>query len=217
MEYLPDPNNDRPMKDLPPFVNAEISDELLFPKKENGIDIPDWKLFEEFMSKEGPMQKSQVLKIIKIGTDIFKKEPNLVKIPEPVVVVGDIHGQYYDLVHMLNKAGDPSKINYLFLGDYVDRGIFGLECMMLLISIKINYPKKFVLLRGNHESRNMTESFTFREEVVTRFDTQVYDAFMELFDSLPIACVVDEKYLAMHGGISPDLNKIEEINEINRF
>jgi len=111
------------------------------------------------------------MKILKIGTDIFKKEPNLVKIPEPVVVVGDIHGQYYDLVHMLNKAGDPSKLNYLFLGDYVDRGIFGLECMMLLISIKINYPKKFVLLRGNHESRNMTESFTFREEVVSRFDT----------------------------------------------
>jgi serine/threonine-protein phosphatase 2B catalytic subunit len=65
---------------------------MLFPTKENGIEIPNWKLFEEFMSKEGPMQKSQVMKIIKIGTDIFKKEPNLVKIPEPVVVVGDIHG-----------------------------------------------------------------------------------------------------------------------------
>lgn len=113
---------------------------------------------------------------------------------------------------MINKAGDPSKLNYLFLGDYVDRGIFGLECMMLLVAIKINFPKKFILLRGNHESRNMTDSFTFREEVVSRFDAEVYDAFMELFDSLPIACVVDEKYLAMHGGISPELNLIEEIN-----
>jgi serine/threonine-protein phosphatase 2B catalytic subunit len=118
---------------------------------------------------------------------------------------------------MLNKAGDPQKLNYLFMGDYVDRGIFGLECMMLLVAIKINYPKKFVLLRGNHESRNMTESFTFREEVIQRFDNQVYDAFMELFDSLPIACVVDDKYLAMHGGISPELNLIEEINSVNRF
>ena len=118
---------------------------------------------------------------------------------------------------MLNKAGDPSKLNYLFMGDYVDRGIFGLECMVLLIAIKINYPKKFVLLRGNHESRNMTESFTFRDEVIQRFDIQVYDAFMELFDSLPIACVVDDKYLAMHGGISPELNIIEEINDLNRF
>lgn len=67
---------------------------------------------------------------------------------------------------MLNKAGDPSTINYLFLGDYVDRGIFGLECVMLLLAIKINYSKKFILLRGNHESRNMTESFTFRNEII---------------------------------------------------
>jgi serine/threonine-protein phosphatase 2B catalytic subunit len=110
------------------------------------------------------------MKLIKIGKDLFINESNLVKISEPIVVVGDIHGQYYDLVNMLNKAGDPSKINYLFLGDYVDRGIFGLECMVLLLAIKINYPKKFVLLRGNHESRNMTESFTFREEVIQRFD-----------------------------------------------
>ena len=106
------------------------------------------------------------MKILNQALEIFKKEPNLVKVPEPVVVVGDIHGQFYDLVHMLNKAGDPSTINYLFLGDYVDRGIFGLECVMLLLAIKINYPKKFILLRGNHESRNMTESFTFRNEII---------------------------------------------------
>jgi len=158
------------------------------------------------------------MKILKLGTDILKKEPNLVKIPEPIVVVGDIHGQYYDLVHMLNKAGDPAKLNYLFLGDYVDRGIFGVECMMLLLAIKTNFPKRFVLLRGNHESRNMTESFTFREEVISKFDNEVYEAFMELFDALPISCVVDDKYLAMHGGISPELNMIDEINnKINRF
>jgi len=112
------------------------------------------------------LRRSQVLKILELGTTILKNEPNLVSVPEPVVVVGDIHGQYYDLVHMLNKAGDPVKLNYLFMGDYVDRGINGLECIMLLIAIKINYPKKFILLRGNHESRNMTESFTFRDEVI---------------------------------------------------
>ena len=112
---------------------------------------------------------------------------------------------------------------YLAFGDSaIDRLIFSphyeiVECMVLLIAIKINFPKKFVLLRGNHESRNMTESFTFRDEVIQRFDVQVYDAFMELFDSLPIACVVDDKYLAMHGGISPDLNLIEDINDLNRF
>ena len=165
MEFLPDPVNDRPMKDLPPFANKALPESALFVKGESG-EVPDWKLLEEFMSREGPLLKPQVMKIIKMGLDIFKREPNLIRIPEPVVVVGDIHGQYYDLVHMLNKAGDPGSFNYLFLGDYVDRGIFGLECMVLLIAIKINFPKKFVLLRGNHESRNMTDSFTFRLEVI---------------------------------------------------
>lgn len=59
------------------------------------------------------------------------------KIGEPIVIVGDLHGQFHDLVHMLEKAGDPMDINYLFLGDYVDRGIFGMEVVLTLIAIKV--------------------------------------------------------------------------------
>ena len=92
MEFLPDPINDRPVKDLPPFVNKEIKDEILFKKSKEEATVVDWKILEEFMCKEGPLNKSQVMKILKLGTDIFKAEPNLVKVPEPVVVVGDIHG-----------------------------------------------------------------------------------------------------------------------------
>lgn len=110
---------------------------------------------------------------------------------------------------MLDKAGPPSDINYLFLGDYVDRGIFGVECMILLMAIKLNFPKNVILLRGNHESRNMTENFTFREESIQRYDIEVYNLFMELFDSMPISCIVDGKYFGMHGGISPELNKLD--------
>ena len=75
-----------------------------------------------------------------MAIDILKKEPSLMKIAEPCVIVGDIHGQYYDLCHMLEKAGDPSTLNYLFLGDYVDRGIYGTEVMLLLLVLKINFP-----------------------------------------------------------------------------
>lgn len=96
-----------------------------------------------------------------MSIEILKKEPNLVRIHDPVCVVGDIHGQYYDLCHILDKAGSPSDLNYLFLGDYVDRGIYGTEVMLLLLSIKISHPQT-MLLRGNHESRSMTENFTFR-------------------------------------------------------
>lgn len=73
----------------------------------------------------------------------------------------------------------------------------------------MNFPKNVVLLRGNHESRNMTENFTFREEVINRYDMDTYNIFMELFDSMPISCIVDGKYIAMHGGISPELNKLD--------
>lgn len=104
---------------------------------------------------------------------------------------------------MLDKAGPPPAINYLFLGDYVDRGINGVEVLLLLMCIKINYPKNVVILRGNHESRNMTENFTFREEAISRYDIEMYNLFMELFDCLPISCIVDGKYFSMHGGISP--------------
>ena len=75
-----------------------------------------------------------------MSIDTIKKEPNLMKVSEPVVIVGDIHGQYYDLCHMLEKAGDPKNINYLFLGDYVDRGIFGTRVILVLLAMKINYP-----------------------------------------------------------------------------
>mmetsp|Transcript_28367 Transcript_28367/g.27309 ORF Transcript_28367/g.27309 Transcript_28367/m.27309 type:complete len:111 (-) Transcript_28367:84-416(-) len=110
---------------------------------------------------------------------------------------------------MLEKAGDPADINYLFLGDYVDRGIFGLEVVICLLCIKMSFPKTIVLLRGNHESRNMTENFTFREEVISRYDNDIYNLFMECFDAMPIAAIVDSKYFAMHGGISPELSKLD--------
>lgn len=110
---------------------------------------------------------------------------------------------------MLEKAGPPGNINYLFLGDYVDRGIYGVEVIILLMAIKINFKSSFILLRGNHESRNMTENFTFRQEAITMYDIQIYNMFMEMFDCMPFCAIVDNKYFAMHGGISPELSKLD--------
>jgi len=89
--------------------------------------------------------------------------------------------------------------------------------MLLLLSLKIMHPQAIIMLRGNHESRSMTENFTFRQEVIDLYDEELYENFMEVFDALPLACVIDEKYLAMHGGISPDLHQVEEINRLDRF
>jgi serine/threonine-protein phosphatase 2B catalytic subunit len=106
----------------------------------------------------------------------------------------------------------------LFLGDYVDRGSYSLEVVIFLYALKICYPQEIILLRGNHESRAMTEHFTFREEILRKYDDEdVYEIFIESFECLPIAADVNGDYLCMHGGISPELETIEDINKINRF
>ena len=107
----------------------------------------------------------------------------------------------------------------LFLGDYVDRGNFSIEVLTFLLCLKINYPKEINMLRGNHESRAMTEHFTFREEVLRKYDgdEEVYELFIECFESLPIAADVNGDYLCMHGGISPEMKCLDDINKIDRF
>jgi serine/threonine-protein phosphatase 2B catalytic subunit len=93
---------------------------------------------------------------------------------------------------MMEKAGEPKigELSYLFLGDYVDRGIEGIECTLLLFMHKINSPTAITMLRGNHETRSMTESFTFREEVLNKYDMEIYEMFMDTFDMLPLAAWV---------------------------
>ena len=165
---IKDPIPDRTLDDetCPRLIQKPLEDSKLWVEDE----LPNWKLLKNYLAREGPITKPQILKLLMLTLNVFKDEPNLVSIPEPICIVGDIHGQYADLLNMISKAGEPGNLNYLFMGDYVDRGIFGIEVCILLFALKLNFPKSIVLLRGNHESRNMTETFTFREEVLMRFD-----------------------------------------------
>ena len=121
------------------------------------------------------------------------------------------------MVNMLNRIGSPRNQNLVFMGDYVDRGMFSVEVILTLFALKINYPDKVILLRGNHESRVMTTFYSFRKEVLYKYDDQLYDMFMECFDTLPLACLIASKFLVIHGGLSPQLKKLEYLNQINRF
>ena len=94
------------------------------------------------------------------------------------------------------------------MGDYVDRGSFALEATTLLYALKINYPKAITMLRGNHETRHMTESFNFKLEVQQKFDSEVYNLFTDSFDALPLGALIGGKILAVHGGISPELQDV---------
>nr|GMD18861.1 serine/threonine-protein phosphatase PP1 isozyme 2 [Ipomoea batatas] len=129
---------------------------------------------------------------------------------------GDIHGQYGDLLRLLEYGGFPPESNYLFLGDYVDRGKQSLETICLLLAYKIKYPENFFLLRGNHECASINRIYGFYDECKRRFNVRLWKAFTECFNCLPVAALIDDKILCMHGGLSPDLTDLDHIRNLSR-
>lgn len=213
MEVLKDPCNDRPCKDQPLPPAKHLSSDVLFPKK----GVPDIAVLQDHLFREGRVAKDVFLEVIKMASDIFSQEPNLLKLKDPITVVGDLHGQYFDFVKMLEVGGPPGDTQYIFLGDYVDRGSFSIEVLALIFALKIKFPKRVWMLRGNHECRQMTAFFNFRDECEYKYDATVYDAIMDVFDTLPLAATINGKFLAVHGGISPDMVKLKDLNAVDRF
>jgi serine/threonine-protein phosphatase 2B catalytic subunit len=150
MESLLDACGDRQFNDFPPPPHRPIFHTLLFP---NSSNKPDWRLLRTHLAAEGRVSKPDLILLIELTISVFKSEPNLLSVSEPVTVVGDIHGQFYDLLTLLDIGGDPDDNKYLFLGDFVDRGNFAVEAVILLFAIKLNYPGTVLMLRGNHECR----------------------------------------------------------------
>ena len=130
---MDDPANDRVITEVIPPPMFNLSHAKLFPKP----NMPNWRELKEHLKHEGRLDKADIIQIVSIFTNIVKSENNIVKIQDPVITVGDIHGQYYDLLKLIEKGGDPSKTKYVFLGDYVDRGSFSIECVLYLMSLKI--------------------------------------------------------------------------------
>ena len=132
------------------------------------------------------------------------------------IVSGDLHDQYYDLLRLLEVGGDPGKTRYLFLGDYVDRGNFSVEVMLLLYALKIEFPSLMFLIRGNHECRHLTEYFTFKLECVHKYDNTLYEAFIKSFHAMPLGAVINNKFICLHGGLSPELKTIGDLQSVDR-
>lgn len=125
-------------------------------------------------------------------------------------IVGDIHGQYFDLLRIFDYAGYPSENrNYLFIGDYVDRGKQSIEVITLLLGFKIKYPKQFNLLRGNHECQAINKTYGFYEECKRRYTISLWRDFGYCFNYMPVCSLVEKRILCMHGGLSPDLHSLE--------
>ena len=166
--------------------------------------------------KQVDLKEEEIKFLIDKSLPIIKEQKMLVELEAPLHVCGDIHGQYYDLLRIFEHCGYPGEYNYLFLGDYVDRGKQSLETVCLLLCYKIKYPEKVTLLRGNHESSVTNRIYGFYDECKRRYNVRIWRSFTDLFNYLPVAAIIDEKILCMHGGLSPELKNLQNIQDITR-
>ena len=162
------------------------------------------------------MTENEIKALCIKSREIFLQQPILLELEAPLKICGDIHGQYADLLRLFEYGGFPPDSNYLFLGDYVDRGKQSLECICLLLCYKIKYPENFFLLRGNHECASINRIYGFYDECKRRFNIKLWKTFTDCFNCLPVAAVIDEKIFCCHGGLSPDLQSLEQIRRIMR-
>lgn len=178
------------------------------------VDIDE---FIERLYRGELLVEEEIREICERVKHIFIEEPNIQPILAPVTVVGDIHGQYHDLIEMFRICGRSPYTNYLFMGDYVDRGYYSVECITLLVLLKIKYRNRVTMLRGNHESRQVTQVYGFHEEVVRKYGTSaVWKIFTEVFDYLPIGCLIDKSIFCIHGGLSPSIDTLDQIRQLER-
>lgn len=190
------------------------------PIKPIDIDVTIQKLLDAgYASKRTKnvcLKNSEITQICNLARDIFSSQPSLLELSPPVKIVGDVHGQYGDLLRLFTKCGFPPSSNYLFLGDYVDRGKQSLETILLLLCYKIKYPENFFLLRGNHECANVTRVYGFYDECKRRCSIKIWKTFIDTFNTLPLAAIVAGKIFCVHGGLSPVLNSMDEIRHVSR-
>ena len=173
-------------------------------------------------SKKGPCLKEvrlterEIITTIERAYPILKNEPSMLELEPPIYICGDIHGQFYDLLRVFEIIKYPPETKILFLGDYVDRGKKSLECILLLLCLKIKYPDKIFILRGNHETQDINRQYGFYDECKRRVSLKIYKKFCDLFNILPLTALVGEKILCMHGGLSPLLSEIDDLKKIKR-
>jgi len=175
-----------------------------------------WRLAVISRASQVQLTENEIKYLCINARDVFMSQPILLELEAPIKICGDIHGQYYDLLRLFEYGGFPPEANYLFLGDYVDRGKQSMETICLLLAYKIKYPENFFILRGNHECASINRIYGFYDECKRRYNIKLWKTFIDCFNCLPVAAIVDEKIFCMHGGLSPELSQMEQIKRIMR-
>lgn len=163
------------------------------------------------------LKESEVKALCTKAREILVDESNVQRVDAPVTICGDIHGQFYDLMELFAVGGDVPDRSYLFMGDFVDRGFFSVETFLLLLALKVRYPDRITLIRGNHESRQITQVYGFYDECLRKYGSvNVWRYATEIFDYLSLSAVIDDRVFCVHGGLSPSINTLDQIRTIDR-
>ncbi|EIW68600.1 hypothetical protein TREMEDRAFT_69090 [Tremella mesenterica DSM 1558] len=164
-----------------------------------------------------PLPERQMKLLCSRVRDLLLEESNVHHVQSPVTVCGDIHGQFWDVLEIFRQGGELPETSYIFMGDFVDRGYYSLETLTLLLVYKARYPDRVTLLRGNHESRQITQVYGFYDECMKKYgNPSVWKACCTVFDHLNLAAIIDTSILCVHGGLSPDIRSVDQIRTIPR-
>ncbi|KAH8358145.1 hypothetical protein KR084_005523 [Drosophila pseudotakahashii] len=166
--------------------------------------------------RAGNLTEATLQYICSTCRELFLTQPMLLELSAPVKICGDLHGQFKDLLRIFQQCGVPPASNYLFLGDYVDRGQYSVETLALLLTYKLRYPETFFLLRGNHESADVNRVYGFFDECKRRYSVKLWRSFVDCYDCMPVAAIVADRIFCVHGGLSPDLNSLDDIRRLHR-
>ncbi|KAK0412815.1 hypothetical protein QR680_006425 [Steinernema hermaphroditum] len=173
------------------------------------VQVKSWQKTMDVTEQEMKM-------LCTVSRQVFLHQPMLLELEAPLKIAGDIHGQYNDLLRLFDLTGYPPSSNYLFLGDYVDRGAKSLETIVLLLCYKIKYPNNFFLLRGNHEVASLNRIYGFYDECKRRYSIKLWKCFQDVFNCMPVAALIDNKIFCCHGGLSPNLRTLDQLRRLVR-
>ncbi|KAL0491299.1 serine/threonine-protein phosphatase catalytic subunit [Acrasis kona] len=163
------------------------------------------------------IKESEVKTLCQKAKEILVEEGNVQRVYAPVTICGDIHGQFYDLKELFKVGGEVPDTNYLFMGDFVDRGFYSVETFLLLLALKVRYPDRITLIRGNHESRQITQVYGFYDECLRKYGSvNVWRYCTEIFDYLSLSALIEERVFCVHGGLSPSITSLDQIRKIDR-
>eukprot|EP00536_Pseudo-nitzschia_multiseries_P018529 jgi/Psemu1/321336/estExt_fgenesh1_pm.C_26610001 len=165
---------------------------------------------------QAELQEEEIVSLCNKAKEAFLSEPMLLRPEAPIKICGDLHGQFFDLLRIIDHNGQPPNTNYMFLGDYCDRGKQSIEILCLLFAFKVKFPTKMHLLRGNHETTKVSRMYGFHDECKNRFSVDLWKEFCGVFDCMPVAAIISDKIFCCHGGLSPELESLDQIDAIER-